>query len=89
MTDPAIDRLMRHMAWANQQLIARLAEQPDRVLGQPGQLTRALRPLGQEGHPRDELLRHPLGEAWRVSLHEDLLQSLEAHFGPEHVKVIY
>ncbi|WON75430.1 DNA polymerase III subunit alpha [Nitrosospira sp. Is2] len=30
-----------------------------------------------------------LGEAWRVSLHEDLLQSLEAHFGPEHVKVIY
>jgi uncharacterized damage-inducible protein DinB len=27
--DPTTDRALRHMAWANQQLIARLAEQPD------------------------------------------------------------
>lgn len=32
MSDPITDRLLRHMAWANQQLIARLAEQPDEVL---------------------------------------------------------
>ena len=32
MTDPHLDRLLRHMAWANQQLVARLAEQPDAVL---------------------------------------------------------
>jgi uncharacterized damage-inducible protein DinB len=31
--DPNTDRLLRHMAWANQQLIARLAEQPDSALG--------------------------------------------------------
>ena len=30
-----------------------------------------------------------LGDAWRVRLHDDLLQSLAAHFGPEEVKVIY
>jgi DNA polymerase-3 subunit alpha len=30
-----------------------------------------------------------LGEAWRVSPHDELLQSLAAHFGPEEVKVIY
>ena len=29
MSDPNTDRLLRHMAWANQALIARLAEQPD------------------------------------------------------------
>jgi uncharacterized damage-inducible protein DinB len=33
MNDQTQDRLLRHMAWANQQLIARLAEQPDSVLG--------------------------------------------------------
>jgi uncharacterized damage-inducible protein DinB len=32
MNDDALDRLLRHMAWANQQLIARLAEQPDEAL---------------------------------------------------------
>jgi uncharacterized damage-inducible protein DinB len=30
--DPTLDRLLRHMAWANAQLIARLAEQPDDAL---------------------------------------------------------
>ncbi|HEV7929285.1 MAG TPA: hypothetical protein VGP12_04045, partial [Nitrosospira sp.] len=30
-----------------------------------------------------------LGDEWRVRLHDDLLQSLAAHFGPEEVKVIY
>ena len=30
--DPTLDRLLRHMAWANAQLIARLSEQPDEVL---------------------------------------------------------
>jgi uncharacterized damage-inducible protein DinB len=30
--DPTLDRFLRHMAWANQALIARLAEQPDAVL---------------------------------------------------------
>jgi uncharacterized damage-inducible protein DinB len=30
--DPTLDRLLRHMAWANAQLIARLAEQPDSAL---------------------------------------------------------
>lgn len=30
--DPTLDRQLRHMAWANQQLIARLAEQPDDAL---------------------------------------------------------
>jgi uncharacterized damage-inducible protein DinB len=30
--DPTLDRFLRHMAWANQQLIARLAEQPDSAL---------------------------------------------------------
>ena len=30
-----------------------------------------------------------LGDTWRVSLHDDLLQSLAAHFGPDEVKVIY
>jgi uncharacterized damage-inducible protein DinB len=32
MADPITDRALRHMAWANQQLIARLAEQPDSAL---------------------------------------------------------
>ena len=32
MIDPNLDRLLRHMAWANQQVVARLAEQPDAVL---------------------------------------------------------
>ena len=32
MSDPNTDRLLRHMAWANQALIARLAEQPDSAL---------------------------------------------------------
>ena len=32
MPDPNTDRLLRHMAWANQALIARLAEQPDSAL---------------------------------------------------------
>mgnify|MGYP001358273722 CR=1 FL=1 len=31
--DPTLDRLLRHMAWANAQLIARLAEQPGDALG--------------------------------------------------------
>jgi uncharacterized damage-inducible protein DinB len=30
--DPTLDRLLRHMAWANQALIARLAEQSDAAL---------------------------------------------------------
>jgi len=30
--DPTLDRLLRHMAWANAQLIAWLAEQPDDAL---------------------------------------------------------
>lgn len=30
--DPTLDRLLRHMAWANAQLIARLSEQPDETL---------------------------------------------------------
>jgi uncharacterized damage-inducible protein DinB len=30
--DPTLDRLLRHMAWANAALIARLAELPDSVL---------------------------------------------------------
>ena len=30
--DPTVDRLLRHMAWANAQLIARLAEQSDDAL---------------------------------------------------------
>jgi uncharacterized damage-inducible protein DinB len=30
--DPTLDRLLRHMAWANGQLIARLAEQPVEAL---------------------------------------------------------
>jgi uncharacterized damage-inducible protein DinB len=30
--DPTLDRLLRHMAWANQALIARLAEQPEAAL---------------------------------------------------------
>lgn len=30
--DPTLDRLLRHMAWANAQLIARLSEQPDAAL---------------------------------------------------------
>jgi uncharacterized damage-inducible protein DinB len=30
--DPTLDRLLRHMAWANATLIARLAELPDSVL---------------------------------------------------------
>lgn len=33
MPDPTLDRLLRHMAWANAALIARLAEQPDDALG--------------------------------------------------------
>ncbi|HJP88983.1 MAG TPA: DinB family protein [Candidatus Limnocylindrales bacterium] len=32
MNDSVLDRELRHMAWANQQLIARLAEQPDSAL---------------------------------------------------------
>ena len=32
MSDPNTDRLLRHMAWANQALVARLAEQPDAAL---------------------------------------------------------
>lgn len=32
MADPTLDRLLRHMAWANQALIARLAAEPDPVL---------------------------------------------------------
>jgi uncharacterized damage-inducible protein DinB len=32
IADPILDRLLRHMAWANAQLIARLAEQPDGAL---------------------------------------------------------
>jgi uncharacterized damage-inducible protein DinB len=32
MNDSVLDRQLRHMAWANQQLIARLAEQPVEVL---------------------------------------------------------
>jgi uncharacterized damage-inducible protein DinB len=32
MADPTLDRLLRHMAWANQALIARLAAEPDSVL---------------------------------------------------------
>jgi len=31
--DPTLDRLLRHMAWANASLIARLAEQRDDALG--------------------------------------------------------
>jgi uncharacterized damage-inducible protein DinB len=31
-TDPTLDRLLRHMAWANQAILARLAEQPDTAL---------------------------------------------------------
>lgn len=30
--DPTLDRLLRHMAWANAQLVARLAEQPIEAL---------------------------------------------------------
>mgnify|MGYP003297026599 CR=1 FL=1 len=30
-----------------------------------------------------------LGEAWRVSLPENLLQSLAAHFEAENIRVIY
>ncbi len=30
--DPTLDRLLRHMAWANAALFARLAEQPDKML---------------------------------------------------------
>jgi uncharacterized damage-inducible protein DinB len=30
--DPTLDRLLRHMAWANAQLIARLSAQPDAAL---------------------------------------------------------
>src|SRR5829696_9158758 len=30
--DPTLDRLLRHMAWANAQLVARLAEQPIETL---------------------------------------------------------
>ena len=30
--DPTLDRLLRHMAWANGQLVARLAEQPIEAL---------------------------------------------------------
>jgi len=30
-----------------------------------------------------------LGEAWRVSLHDNLLQSLSAHFQAENVRVVY
>src|SRR5829696_6528227 len=30
--DPTLDRLLRHMAWANAQLVARLAEQPVEAL---------------------------------------------------------
>ena len=30
--DPTLDRLLRHMAWANAQLVARLQEQPSEVL---------------------------------------------------------
>ena len=30
--DPTLDRLLRHMAWANAQLVARLAEQPAETL---------------------------------------------------------
>ena len=30
--DPTLDRLLRHMAWANQRVIARLAELPDAAL---------------------------------------------------------
>ena len=32
MPDPTLDRLLRHMAWANAQLIARLSEQSDDAL---------------------------------------------------------
>jgi uncharacterized damage-inducible protein DinB len=32
MTDPNTDRLLRHMAWANQALVARLTEQGDAAL---------------------------------------------------------
>jgi uncharacterized damage-inducible protein DinB len=31
--DPTLDRLLRHMAWANAQLVARLLEQPVEALG--------------------------------------------------------
>ena len=31
--DPTLDRLLRHMAWANAQLVARLLEQPVDALG--------------------------------------------------------
>lgn len=31
--DPTLDRLLRHMAWANAQLVARLTEQPVETLG--------------------------------------------------------
>src|SRR5918998_4316406 len=30
--DPTLDRLLRHMAWANAQLVARLLEQPAEAL---------------------------------------------------------
>jgi len=30
-----------------------------------------------------------LGTDWRVNLHDDLLQSLTAHFGTESVEIIY
>ena len=30
-----------------------------------------------------------LGEAWRVSLEESLIQSLEAHFKTENVEIVY
>jgi DNA polymerase-3 subunit alpha len=40
-------------------------------------------------HNRDAMCELELGDAWRVRLQDNLLQSLSAHFDAENVKVIY
>ncbi len=38
---------------------------------------------------RNAVCELELGDAWRVSLHDNLLQSLSAHFKAENIKVVY
>jgi uncharacterized damage-inducible protein DinB len=84
--DPTLDRMLRHMAWANQALIARLTALPDTALALTaphnewsagrilGHLANAARGYANrlEGRPREEPLDPPTSSAQLPDLAERL-----------------
>ena len=65
---------------------------PYRSTGNPdksGGDNRCYCPVSVVYRNQDAVCELELGDAWRVSLHDNLLQSLSAHFQTENVKVVY